>query len=144
MDPARYGFFFIGVSVCKERIHRMEEEGNRKGWGAHANMYRCFLTCSNDWIPHELSGDGTEEFIRNARTIRRVLQLLHLPQELMTKAYGLCGHAREGAKVPEVKTGPFKPRTLSLTQKQSEHQAERAELAHALICQKNQRRHSAI
>lgn len=34
MDPAGYSFSFIGVSVCKETIHRMEEKENRKGAGA--------------------------------------------------------------------------------------------------------------
>lgn len=92
---------------------------------------RSFLTCSNDWILHKLSADGTEELIRNAWTLWLILQLLHFSQELIAKAYGLCRHTHEWENVPEEKTSPSNPCVLSFTQKQSGRQVEQAELAHA-------------
>lgn len=94
VDPALYGFPFVRVSVCekiqhdlKRRTPRTQAPPQEKGGS--------LLTCSHGWIPHKLSGDGTQELIRNAGAIRLVLQLLHFPQEFAAQAQGLCRRVQQ-------------------------------------------------
>lgn len=103
-----------------------------------------FPTWSNDWILHELSGDGAEEFIRNAWTIWLILQLLHFSKEFITQAHGPCRRTHEWENMPGKKTGPSRPHVLPWTQKQSAHRVEQAQLAHALIHRNNQSCFSGI